>query len=113
GEGWREATQNASSPVKQQYARIFGLDAVKLIGQGSRSHFPDLPGQLYTGGSATGDAERQPGVALRSGGQSFGHFECAEPPAAHAQRVIEGLHPWRPLRELLMAQIGLAHADGD
>ena len=113
GEGWREAAQNAASPVEEQYPRVLGLDAVELMGQGSRSHFPDLPGQLHTGGSATGYREGQPRVALRSRGQSFGHLECAEQPAADAQRVVEGLHPWRPLREFLMAQVGLTHSDGD
>ena len=113
GEGWREAAQNAASPVEEQYTRVFGLDAVELIGQGSSSHFPDLPGQLDTGGSATGYGEGQPRVALRSRGQSFGHLECAEQPAADAQRVVEGLHPRRPLREFLVAEIRLTHSDGD
>ena len=76
-------------------------------------HFADLSGQLDTGGSATGDGEGEPRVALRSRWQSFGHLECAEQPAADAQRVVEGLHPWRPLREFLMAQVGLTHSDGD
>ena len=77
GEGWREAAQNAASPVEEQYTRVLGLDAVELIGQGSSSHIPDLPGQLHTGGSATGYGEVS--HASRCGpGQRFGHLECAE-----------------------------------
>ena len=113
GEGWREAAKNAASPVEEQYSRVFGFDAVELFGQGSGRHFADLSGQFHTGGSATGYREGEPRVALRSRWQRFGHLECTEQPAADAQRVVEGLHPWRPLREFLMAQVTLTHSDGD
>ena len=111
--GWRETAEDAASSVEEQHPRVFGFDAVELLGQSSSSHFSDLPGQLDSGRSATGYGEREPCVALGSGRQRFGHLERTEQPSTDAQCIVEGLHPRRPLREFLVAEIRLPHSDGD
>src|SRR6185312_9115226 len=42
GKVWRETAEDAAASVEEQHPRVFGFDAVELLGQSSSSHFSDL-----------------------------------------------------------------------
>ena len=108
-----ETLQHPVAAVEQQHARVPRRDAVEFVGQRPRRQFADLPGQFHTGGPAARDGEGQPLVSFRPRRQRLGDLESGEHPPSDAQRIVEGLHARRPRRELLVTEVGLAHARRD
>ena len=70
--------------------------------------FGDLPGHLDAGGSGPDDGERQQLLTPRGITGALGLFERAKDAAAQLQCVIDRLHAGRPLREMVVAEVGLA-----
>jgi hypothetical protein len=70
----------------------------------------NLAGHLHTGGPGADDDEGQQLLApLRIAGP-LGLLEGAQDPATQFQRVVDGLHTRRPLREVVVAEVRLTGA---
>ena len=67
----------------------------------------DLARQLDAGRAGADDGERQQPLAFDRVAGPFGQLECAEDASAHFERVVDGLHAGRELREMVVAEIGL------
>ncbi len=107
-----ERLEHTLAAVEQQHSGFLGLDAVKLVRQSPGGHLADLPGKLHAGGPSTGHGECQPTVALGSRWQRLGDFKGGEDPLPDVKRIVERLHPRRPLGEVLLAEVGLLHSRG-
>jgi hypothetical protein len=73
----------------------------------------DLAGQLDARGPGADDREGQPGGPLLGVVLPFRHLEGTEDSSTQRQRLLERLHPGRPAREAVVAEVGRPHPTGE
>ncbi len=108
-----EGGERGVAAVEQEDPGVLGVDVPELRAQGTGGELADLSGELDPGGTGADHGEGEPPAELAGVGRALGELERPEHPATDRQRVVDGLHPGGPLRELVVPEVGLAHACGD
>src|SRR5258705_13066221 len=85
----------------------------KCAFQRSRRQLCDLTSQLRAGRTCNDDGERQQLLAKHRIAARFSRLECTKNAPADLQGVVDGLHTRRELREMVIAEIGLAGSRRD
>ena len=107
-----EGRERFLAPVHQQDAHRGRIEGPEVVAETAHRELSDLPGDLDAGRSGADHDDREPVLALGRVARGLGHFERAEDPAAELERVVEGLHPRRKERELVVTEVRLPDAAG-
>ena len=110
GAHWR---QHRRPRVEQDHPRLRRVDMAESTFQGLGGQLGDLARQLHPGRTRADDGERQQLLPERRIAGPFSQLERAEDAPAHFERVVDRLHARRELREMVVAEIGLAGAGRD
>ena len=105
--------QHRRPRVEQDHPRLCRVDMAECAFQRLGGQLGDLARQLHPGRTRTDDGERQQLLAEDRIAGPFRQLERAEDAPAHFERVVDRLHAGRELREMVVAEIGLAGAGRD
>ncbi len=108
-----ESREDLLAAVEQPHLGAGRVDVLEVHRQYAVRQLRDLAGDLDAGGPPADDHEAEPGLpSLGVRGESS-HLERPEDARPKLERVVDRLHPGRPARELVVAEVRLPGAGGD